>query len=399
MTTTGGGGGGEEEEKARSTVVCVTGGGGYIGSWLVRKLLGRGCVVHATLRSLGTPSSSSEHMHGRQIQQLSLTNAYMAPLWTHVRIADEKKTGMLRALPGAEERLRLFEADVYDADTFEPAIAGCEFVFLVATPMVHDPNSTKYKDTTEAAVDAARIVLRQCERSGTVKRVIHTASVAAASPLKEDGTGYKDCFDESNWTPLNLSYAFTNAYLDVRTAYVWSKTLSEKELLSYNDDEPTATGPEEPRRGRAVEVVSLVCGLVGGDTIQSYLWSSIPVIVSPLTGDALCHNSLLFLQALLGCVPLAHLEDVCHAHVFCMDQPSMAGRFLCAAGYPTMRDYLDHFAAKHPDLKIQLTEVAGEGVRIRADSRKLEDLGFRFKYGVEETLDYSVECAKRLGEL
>jgi len=57
--------------------------------------------------------------------------------------ADEKKTGLLRALPGAAERLRLFEADMYDADTFEPAIAGCHFVFLVATPMAHDPTSTK----------------------------------------------------------------------------------------------------------------------------------------------------------------------------------------------------------------------------------------------------------------
>jgi len=91
---------------------------------------------------------------------------------------------------------------------------------------------------------------------------------------------------------------------------VWSKTLSEKELLRYNDDESSR---------RAFEVVSLVCALVGGDTIQPHLWSSIPVMVAPLTGHAAHHNSLLFMQALLGSVPLAHVEDVCEAHAFCMD--------------------------------------------------------------------------------
>ncbi|XP_002463149.2 putative anthocyanidin reductase [Sorghum bicolor] len=337
------------------TVVCVTGGSGYIGSWLVRKLLGRGCVVHATLRSL----------------------------------ADEKKTELLRALPGAAERLRLFEADMYDADTFEPAIAGCHFVFLVATPMAHDPTSTKYKNMTEATVDAVRIILRQCERSGTVKRVIYTASVTAASPLKEDGSGYKDFTNESNWTPLNLSYEFSNTHLD---DYVRSKLLSEKELLSYNE-----SSKDQPRT--LVEVVALACAVVGGDTIQTYLWSSLAVVVAPLTGQAILHNSLMFIQALMGSVPLAHVEDVCEAHVFCMEQASMSGRFLCAAGYPNMRDIVDHFAAKHPDLEIKLTEVTGEGIRIVPNTSKLEDLGFRFKYGVEETLDCSVECAKRLGEL
>jgi hypothetical protein len=58
-------------------------------------------------------------------------------------IGDEKKTAPLKELPGAVERLVLFEADMYDADTFEPAIAGCEFVFLLATPLHHDPRSTK----------------------------------------------------------------------------------------------------------------------------------------------------------------------------------------------------------------------------------------------------------------
>ncbi|XP_006657922.2 putative anthocyanidin reductase [Oryza brachyantha] len=334
--------------------VCVTGAAGCIASWLVSKLLARGCVVHATLRDLG----------------------------------DAKKTELLRRLPGAAERLVLFEADMYDADTFEPAIAGCEFVFLVATPLQHDPRSTKYKNTTEATVDAMRIILRQCERSKTVRRVIHTASITAASPLREDGAGggYKDFINESCWSPLNLTHDFTNAYLD---GYVSSKSLSEKALLSYNDEPPAP----------AFEVVTLACALVGGDTLQPRLWSSIPVIVAPLTGDEGYHNSLKFIQALLGSLPLAHIDDVCDAHIFCMEQPSIAGRFLCAAGYPNMKDYVDRFAAKFPDIEIKLKEITGEGVRVQADTNKLVDLGFKYKYGVNETLDSSVECAKRLGEL
>jgi hypothetical protein len=43
---------------------------------------------------------------------------------------DEEKAGLLRRLvPGSTERLRLF-----DAATFASAIAGCQFIFLVATP-------------------------------------------------------------------------------------------------------------------------------------------------------------------------------------------------------------------------------------------------------------------------
>jgi hypothetical protein len=47
----------------------------------------------------------------------------------------------------------------------------------------------QYKSTAEAAVDAVRVILQQCAESKTVKRVIHTASMSTASPLKNGRWG------------------------------------------------------------------------------------------------------------------------------------------------------------------------------------------------------------------
>lgn len=46
----------EEEQRRR---VCVTGATGYMGSWLVKKLLEKGHVVHATVRNPGSLVSSA----------------------------------------------------------------------------------------------------------------------------------------------------------------------------------------------------------------------------------------------------------------------------------------------------------------------------------------------------
>ncbi|CAL9773221.1 unnamed protein product [Musa acuminata subsp. burmannicoides] len=335
----------------KTSTVCVTGGSGYIGSGLVKKLLQRGYHVHATVRNLACVSTAG----------------------------DDSKVGHLRSLPGADARLSLFESDLYSAETFEPAIRGCEYVFLVATPMHHSPNS-QFKDTSEAAVSAIRTILRLCELSGTVRRVIYTGSVTAASPLKEDDTGFKDSIDESCWTPLNLSYA------DFLKAYITSKTLSEKELLMANE-----------KAERGLEVVSLTCALVGGDAIIPHTPGSVEVMVSPVTGKKLPLECLRYLQAVLGSVPVVHIEDVCEAHVFCMERESMSGRFLCAVSYPTMQDIVNHYAEKYPQLPILIREVEGEGTRIPCSSTKLEEMGFKYKYSVEQILEGSVECAKRLG--
>ncbi|XP_037466814.1 putative anthocyanidin reductase [Triticum dicoccoides] len=345
---------GNQRKSSGGARVCVTGATGFVGSCLVRKLLDAGYTVHATMRGTG----------------------------------DEEKVGRLRRLrrlvvPGgvAPERLVLFEADLYDPATFAPAIAGCQSVFLIATPFADG--------AAEAAVGAVRAILRQCAESGTVRRVIHTASMSTASPLT--AAGYKEFIDESCWTPFDVEYPLRSADFD---KYMLSKLLSEKELLSYNDG-------EDP----AFEVVTLPLGLVSGDTLLGRITEALEVAVSLLgrITEALevaesRFGFMRLLQTVAGSVPLVHVDDVCAALVFCMERPSpVSGRFLCAAAYPNIHDVVDHYASKYPHL--DLLRETEEVARVQPERNKLGELGFRYKYGMEEILDGNVEWAARLGLL
>lgn len=279
----------------------------------------------------------------------------------------------------------LFQADIYNPDEFELAIKGCEFVFHVATPMLHSPQSTQYKDTTEAAVAGVKSIADSCVRSQTVKRLIYTASVMASSPLKEDGFGFKSCLDESCWTPLNLSYQHSN---DVMMAYVKSKTLAEKEVLSYNEDE----------NSDQLEVVTLACGLVAGGTLQNYPSTSIGCVLSQLTGNLILYEGLRFLQEMLGTIPLIHIDDVCEAHIFCMEKPVMKGRFLCSAVNATINEIADFHCENYPEFKITEEFTGGvEGPTCKWDYTKLVKEGFEYKYDFKKIVDDSVETGRRLG--
>ncbi|XP_021808025.1 anthocyanidin reductase ((2S)-flavan-3-ol-forming)-like [Prunus avium] len=289
--------------------------------------------------------------------------------------------GLLKGLPNAQERLRLFEADIYNPYEFEPAIQGCKYIFHLATPLQHEPKDTQFKNTSEAAVSGLNSIVRSCIKSGTVKRLIYTASVAAASPIKDSGIGFQKYMDESCWTPLNLLYPLANQTL---MDYTHSKTLSEKEVLRHISSE--------------LEVVSIACGLVGGDTLLSVMPESMGVLISQIASDKRRYQTLRFLEDLLGKVPIVHIEDVCEAHILCIEKSCISGRFLCASAYLSSAEIASHWKTYYPDIRIAEEFVEDLGREIVWGSTELEKIGFEYKFDAKVILDETLKWAQKMGE-
>ncbi|XP_076897190.1 NADPH HC-toxin reductase 1-like [Bidens hawaiensis] len=295
-------------------------------------------------------------------------------------VGNESKVGLLKSFPFAEERLHLFEADIYKPEEFEKAIEGCVFVFHVATPLIH---TTGYKcdNTVEAAVNGVKKIIDACVQTGTVKRLIYTASVVAASPLKDDESGYKIMIDESCWTSPHLKVPYANDFLEY---YTNSKTKSEQEILKFGE-----------QKANELELVTLGCGLVGGRGCLPYASVTTLVFLSQIANNAINYQSLRYLEELLGKIPIIHIDDVCQAHIFCAETPSVNGRFLCASSYVTSAEIAKYYQKAYPHLNEEFLEENGR--EIKWGSKKLEDKGFVYKYSTNMILDDCLECAKGSG--
>lgn len=334
----------EENNNKSSKLVCVTGGAGYIASFLVKKLLAKGYTVHATLRNL----------------------------------EDKSKVGLLKRFPNAEEKLKLFQADIYRPEEFEQAIQGCEFVFHVATPLLHS-EGFQYKNKVEATVASVKNIGMACIKSGTVRRLIYTGTVLSASPLKDDGNGFKELMDETCWTPLNIHFAFSDDFV---REYVEAKTMAEKEILNLGKN--------------GFEVVSLCCGLVGGDTLLSNISTSMAAILSVVTGDEISYQQLKFIEEVDGKVPIIHIEDVCEAHIFGMETASINGRFLCASAFVSSAEIASYYKEKFPEFHVNQRYLDDPKREVKWGSKTLMDEGFVYKNDMKNILDDNISRAKEI---
>nr|ACK57789.1 dihydroflavonol reductase [Centaurea maculosa] len=320
------------------TTVCVTGAAGFIGSWLVMRLLERGYIVRATVRDPG----------------------------------NMKKVKHLIQLPKAETNLTLWKADLTQEGSFDEAVEGCHGVFHVATPMdfeSKDPENEIIKPTIQGVLS----IIRSCVKAKTVKKLVYTSSAGTVNVEEHQLPVY----DESNWSDLDFIYS------KKMTAWMYfvSKTLAEKAAWKATTE-------------NNIDFISIIPTLVVGPFITPSFPPSLITALSLING-AESHYSIIKQGQYV------HLDDLCESHIYLYEHPKATGRYICSSHDATIHQLAKMLKEKWPEYHIpnQFPGIDKEPPIVSFSSKKLTEMGFEFKYNLEDMFKGAIDSCREKGLL
>ena len=328
--------------------VLVTGGTGFIARWCSVELLQRGYRVRTTVRSPAREAAVRDAVS---------------------RVVD----------PAG--RLTCVVADLTSDEGWDDAVAGCDYVLHVASPLGLDGSG----DLVAPARDGALRVLRAATAAG-VKRVVLTSAANTASPSSYRDEGISD---ETLWTDPETPGL---------QAYRKSKTLAERAAWAFME---TANGP--------TTLTTILPGAVFGPILDTDNLGSVQVIGRLLRGR-MPGTPRIGLE-------VVDVRDIADVHIRAMTSPAAAGqRFLATGEFMWMgdiaavlRDRLGRDAAKVPtrtipDAIVRLVALfdpemraitPGLGRKNRHNTAKAQELlGWRPRPAADTVAD----CARSLIE-
>lgn len=250
------------------SIVLVTGGSGFVGSHVVLQLLAAGHEVRTTVRR---PE--------RQADVLDML----------------REGGAV-----SPESLSFFTADLTADEGWREAVAGCDYVLHVASPL----STSVPRDENEMIIPARDGTLRvlRAAREAGVKRVVITSSLGAIGyghPPRERP------FDEADWTSL--------AGIDVQP-YIKSKTLAERAAWDF-----------VAREGDGLELSVINPAGIFGPVLGPDYSGSIEIVRSLLDGAMPAVPRVYF--------GVVDVRDVADLHLRAMMAPAAKGeRFIAVAG-------------------------------------------------------------------
>ncbi|KAL9668292.1 hypothetical protein QQ045_002672 [Rhodiola kirilowii] len=322
---------------SQSEVVCVTGASGFIGSWLVMRLLERGYIVRATVRD---PEN-------------------------------EKKVKHLLDLPKAKTNLTLWKADLGIEGSYDEAIDGCNGVFHVATPMdfeSKDPENEVIKPTIEGMLS----IMKAC-KNANVRKIVFTSS-AGTLDVEEHN---KPVYEEDCWSDLE----FVQRVKMTGWMYFVSKTLAEKAAWEYAKE-------------HKLDFISIIPSLVVGPFITPSFPPSLITALAPITRTESHYH-------ILTQGHYVHLDDLCMSHIYLYELPSAEGRYICSSHDTPILELAKMLNEKYPEYKVptDFTGENETSVKVIFSPKKLKATGFEFKYSLEDMFTSAVDTCREKGLL
>ena len=252
--------------------VLVTGASGYMGSWIVRRLLEEGHTVRGTVRD-PDKESGLEHLH---------------------KLADDHRG-----------RLTLAKADLLDDGAFDAPMRGCELVVHNASPFIIAGIKDPDRQLVQPALSGTGNVLSAVERTPSVKRVVLTSSVAAVYGDAEEAERVSGgVFTEEHWNTTSSPE---------HQPYSYSKTVAEREAWRIQQGQDRW------------DLVTLHPGLVLGPSLTTASGStSLTTMKRFADGSMLAGAPDLYFG-------VVDVRDVAEAHVRAGFTPEAKGRYLINA--------------------------------------------------------------------
>jgi dihydroflavonol-4-reductase len=252
--------------------VLVTGGSGFVAGWCIVELLQRGYLVRTTLRDLGKEAA--------------------------IRAA-------IGSVAGSTDALSFFSADLGSDAGWSEAVAGCDYVLHVASPLGGGIPGDR-QSFVRPARDGTLRVLRAAVAAG-VKRVVMTSAAATARPPLSSNK----VSDETMWAdPEDPQF----------DAYRVSKILAERAAWDFIK-----------QSGGTTEFTTILPGAVFGPVLAADTAGSVKII-----GDLLQGRPAIMPRLGFWVVDVRDLADV---HIRAMTSPTAAGeRFIAAGDFMWMED-------------------------------------------------------------
>ena len=270
-------------------VTVVTGASGYIGSHVVANLLARGEKVRATVRD----------------------------------VADPERVDHLRNLPIADGgELEVIGMDLFNPDSVDAAIAGCSDLIHTAATVV-----VRSKDPQRKIVDPSVIgtqnVISAVEKSGTIKRIVHTSSTAAIRPM-----------DWKDGTVLTTETWADDATLE-ENPYGLAKVSAERLIRDWH------SSLDEEIRPRLVTIHP--CMVFGPPMSPRHLRGSLAILMAIVRREVPLNLPMQ--------INIVDVRDVAEAHVRSLTEGEDMGRYLTVSGEMMMNDIAKSLKIAHPERK------------------------------------------------